>query len=185
MIIKFLFISRKSGVKFSISKSLPPSTPVSPVSIIPPLLHFPVSTAAIGILVPFNQLISFKLFTFIFITELMQLHVSLPRIQQPTSDPILSQTIQPKPSHPLLLRAILILSSYLSQSLACCLFPSCAPLKPVCISLLSHACNIPCPSHSSDNRSGILSAVQIVKRHIMLSPTLPFYFIPLWLLYRP
>ena len=103
-------------------------------------------------------------------------------LQQPTSNPGLCHTCQPTSSHPVLLRAVLILSSHLRLSLAFCLSPSDVHSK----TLLSHGCNIPRPSRSwSDNGNDILWAVQTTNLGVTHSPALHCYLVPFRLVYRP
>jgi hypothetical protein len=71
--------------------------------------------------------------------------------------------IQSVPPYPIYLRSILILSSYLRLSFWI------SHGSPICITFLSHACNMPCPSRppSLDHSSYIWRRVQVMKLLIM------------------
>jgi hypothetical protein len=61
------------------------------------------------------------------------------------------------------------------------------PPKPCTISLLSHSCHMPLPSHSPwfDLPNNILGWVQVMKFFVVQLPPLSFYFIPLLPKYSP
>jgi hypothetical protein len=81
-----------------------------------------------------------------------------------------TRCIQSTPSHPMSLRPILILSSYLCLGLLCGLFPSGFPTTILYAFLSSHACYIHHPSHPLfDHPNNIWWSVQVMKLLIMQS----------------